>query len=322
VSMLRADLLDAIDECLRMNLDNDAPFGGKQVVFIGDVFQLSPVQNAYESELETADRYNNPYFFSARVFQQVMPRLIELKKIYRQNDENFIYLLNRVRMGLASADDFDELNKKFAEPVEETPFAVTLTSVNHIADVLNQKKLMMLRSNPFSFTAQVEGNFHPKLYPAPLSLQLKKGAQVMMVKNDLHGLWVNGSIGVVEEVSEKSIAVRFKSGDVHTIQRVVWENKVYAWDRTQKKITFEVVGTFVQYPIRLAWAITIHKSQGLTFDNIDIDMGRGAFAHGQLYVALSRCRTLEGIRLATRLRPEDMIVDEAVERFAGKFRML
>ena len=322
VSMLRADLLDAIDEMLRLNLDSTAPFGGKQVVFIGDVYQLAPVEGRHETELDGNDRYPNPYFFSARVFQQVMPRLIELKKIYRQNDENFIYLLNRIRMGIAQQDDIAELNKSYGPQSDDKPFAITLTSVNYVADMLNQKKLMNLRTPSFSFAAKVEGKFHPRLFPAPASLVLKEGAQVMMVKNDLHGLWVNGSIGVIEKLSERKISVRFQDGQVHDVDPVSWENKVYAWDRSEKKITFDIVGTFVQYPIRLAWAITIHKSQGLTFDHVDIDLGKGAFAHGQLYVALSRCRTLEGLRLRTRLKPTDMIVDEAVDNFAARFKIL
>jgi ATP-dependent DNA helicase PIF1 len=321
VSMLRADLLDAIDQSLRLNLGSDAPFGGKQVVFIGDVFQLAPVHSPTESELAGEEEYPNPYFFSARSFMQSRPRVVELKRIYRQNDEDFIYLLNRVRMGIASQEDLDTINERLETNGNDQPFAVTLTSVNAIADAVNQQRIIELKSPPFSYRASVDGKFHSKLFPTSERLSLKVGAQVMMVKNDLQGKWVNGSIGVVESLTPEKVQVKFSDGSVHPVDRAVWENKSYTWDRAERKITFDVLGSFTQFPMKLAWAITIHKSQGLTFDNINIDLGRGAFTHGQLYVALSRCRTLEGIRLRSKIQLKDMIVDEAVGDFAGKFRI-
>ena len=322
ISMVRADILDAMDQCLRVNLGNNAPFGGKQVIFIGDIFQLPPVITAADrSYLEDDDVYANPYFFSADVFRECAPKVIELKKIYRQQDDNFIYLLNRIRMGIADDHDLAELNKSWQQGDEDEDFVITLSSVNAIADHVNQKKLMELGSSATTFRGTSEGTFHEKLFPAPPLLSLKTGAQVMMVKNDLHGRWVNGSIGKIEKVTRDEVVVRFADGTSHHVDPVIWENKKYTWDRSTNSITFAIQGTYKQYPIRLAWAITIHKSQGLTFDKVVIDMGRGAFAHGQLYVALSRCRTQDGITLKTKITAKDMIVDEAVERFAGKHRI-
>jgi ATP-dependent DNA helicase PIF1 len=319
VSMVRADLLDAIDRSLRLNMNNDIPFGGKQVIFIGDAFQLSPVVTARDQAYEDNERYESPYFFSAEAFRSSKPRIVELKKIYRQHDEDFIYLLNRIRMGVADEHDIESLNERYRDDESgQSEFAITLTSVNAIADLVNQQKLMELNASSFLFKGKTEGTFHDRLYPAPGALQLKEGAQVMMVKNDLQGRWVNGSIGKIEQLSQEEIWVRFQDGKTHRVELVTWENKTYVWDRAENTITFDVQGTYTQFPLRLAWAITIHKSQGLTFDKVIINMGKGAFAHGQLYVALSRCKTLEGITLRSKIKATDMIVDEVVEHFAGK----
>jgi ATP-dependent DNA helicase PIF1 len=319
VSMVRVDMMDAIDQALRLNMNIDLPFGGKQLILIGDVFQLPPVVTSNDNPYSDESPYTDPYFFSADVFRYNRPKIIELKKIYRQQDAEFIYLLNRVRMGIASREDLDGLNACYsAEENSSGDFAITLTTVNAIADTVNLKKLASLRGLSFIYKAKVEGIFQDKLYPAPLSLQLKVGAQVMMVKNDLQGRWVNGTIGIVESLAEREIVVKFADGTTSKVTPVTWENKTYKWDKSTNTISFAVQGTFTQYPIKLAWAITIHKSQGLTFDKIIIDTGRGTFAHGQLYVALSRCKTLAGIKLRTKITEKDLIVDEAVEDFARR----
>lgn len=321
ISMVRADLLDAVDQCLRLNMNADIPFGGKQVIFIGDIFQLSPVLTQQENESGYYENYESPYFFSARSFRSCRPKIIELKKIYRQQDDNFIYLLNRIRMGIADRHDFNDLNVRHAPHAQQEDFTICLTAVNAAADRVNEQKLLQLTTPAHRFKGKTEGVFQERLFPASALLQLKEGAQVMMIKNDLEGRWVNGSIGKIESLSDKEIYVRFANGKLHRIDPVTWENKTYTWDKTTNTISFEIHGTYTQYPVRLAWAITIHKSQGLTFDRVIIDIGKGAFAHGQLYVALSRCRSLEGIILKSLLDPKDMIVDEAVERFAGKCRL-
>lgn len=319
VSMVRADLMDAIDQSLRLNTGNDLPFGGKQLILVGDVFQLAPVVNAKDYAALDEDMYATPYFFSADAFRSAKPKIIELKKIYRQHDEDFIYLLNRIRMGIATQDDLDDINKRYnPEQNNDKDFAITLSAVNAIAETENLRRLMELKTPVSTYKAEIEGTFHERLYPAPAVLKIKRGAQVMMVKNDLQGRWVNGSIGKVEDVLLEKIKVRFADGKVHIVEPATWENKTYTWDKVENTISFVVNGTFTQFPIKLAWAITIHKSQGLTFDNIIIDMGKGAFAHGQLYVALSRCKTLQGITLKTKITPRDIIVDEAVEYFAGR----
>jgi ATP-dependent exoDNAse (exonuclease V) alpha subunit len=321
VSMVRNDVMEAIDLSLRLNMGNDLPFGGKQIIFIGDIFQLSPVVTQQDRMEDEEYFFEIPYFFGANSFRLCHPKILELRKIYRQHDEDFIYLLNRVRMGFADQDELTELNKRYTPTPVKAEFAITLASINALADAVNLQKLTQIRSPSFQYLGKVEGQFHERLFPAPSHISLRTGAQVMMVKNDLQGRWVNGSIGTVDFIDDVEIKVRFPDGQVHLVERVTWENKSYKWDKKTNSISFEILGTYTQYPIRLAWAITIHKSQGLTFDKVIIDMGRGAFAHGQLYVALSRCRTLEGITLKTKINMKDIIVDEVVEQFAGKCGM-
>ena len=319
-SMVRADILNAIDESLRVNLQSDVPFAGKQLILIGDLFQLPPVESSRSIANLEEDECQSPYFFNASSFRQVLPKVIELKKIYRQADETFIFLLEKIRRGNASPDDFNDLNERVNKN-SSSDFSIMLAAVNAIADKENLLKIMALHGTPQVFKASVEGHFHEKIYPAPINLQLKVGAQVMMVKNDVNGRWVNGSIGRIDQLNEVEVKVRFENGSIHTVEKVTWENRIYSWEKRTKSIITTVEGTFTQLPMKLAWAITIHKSQGLTFGNIVIDMGRGAFSHGQLYVALSRCKTLNGISLKSPIRPQDVIVDESVSDFASRHRI-
>ena len=317
VSMVRVDIMDAIDQMMRINLRVDLPFGGKQVILFGDMFQLAPV--VARGENLGLEEYPDPWFFSAHAFKEQQFKFVELRKIYRQKDEDFIYLLNRVRDGVADKDELEELNGRYQPEASDQDFTIHLTSTNMMADLENQKRLDGLNTPGFAFTGTVVKEFQEPLFPASGLLRLKVGAQVMMIRNDVkEGRWVNGSIVRIEELTEKQITIRASDGSTYVVEPVTWENKRYTWDAAKKAISFEVVGTYTQYPIKLAWAITIHKSQGLTFDNVVIDMGRGAFSHGQLYVALSRCRSLEGITLKTRLKMSDIIVDEAVRGFKRK----
>lgn len=320
VSMVRSDVFDAIDESLRLNTGLDVPFGGKQVILIGDVFQLPPVDKGSVIENVETDRDTGHYFFNAQSFREMLPKVVELKKVYRQEDPDFIALLNRIRNGSVTEGDLKDLNRQRTES-ESASFTITLSSVNAIADNVNLKNLMMLKSPSFEYKAVLEGIFPEKNYPAPVNLRLKEGSQVMMVKNDLQGRWVNGSIGIVDCIDENEIKVRFPDRSVHLVEKATWEHKNYSWDKSSRSISSVIQGTFRQYPLRLAWAMTIHKSQGLTFDRIIVDIGKGAFAHGQLYVALSRCRSLEGIQLRSPITLKDVIIDEHVESFVQRFRI-
>ncbi len=316
VSMVRADIMDAIDYSLRMNREkpND-PFGGVQMILIGDLHQLPPI---VEPELHEyfRDNFQSPFFFSANVFKQVPLKKIELKRIFRQTDSDFIGLLNNIRNKKISHEDFDRLNAQFDSTAagDDDDLAITLTGTNALASAINQSRLDSIRKREYYYDAEVTGTFDEKSFPTDKHFRLKPGAQIMMVKNDPNKQWVNGSLGIVKKLSENSIKVFF--GD-HScdIEPTIWEKIEYAYNPEERNIESIVVGSFRQYPIKLAWAITIHKSQGKTFDKVIIDLGHGAFAHGQAYVALSRCRTLSGIRLRKPIRYSDVMLDDRVVDF-------
>lgn len=319
ISMVRADLLDHIDLFLRINREILAPFGGVQVVFFGDMFQLPPVvANEVERQLILA-RYQSPYFFAAKVMAEIEMEMLELRKIYRQEARYFIRLLDAVRENKIDADDLEDLNERYIPNFESDDFYITLSARNATVNRINQRELSLIPLPIHEYQGSVKGNFNPKLFPTDLQLKLKLNAQVMFVRNDPDKEFVNGTIGKVVKLEEDQITVLVEEDGRRryiNVKEIEWEIKKYKVSQEdQNKIDTETVGTFKQYPLKLAWAITIHKSQGKTFDKVIIDLGRGAFEFGQTYVALSRCRTLEGIVLARPIRPADILTDDRILDF-------
>ncbi len=323
VSMVRSDLMDGIDYALRLNRGKmKVPFGGIQMVFFGDLFQLSPVvENEARQLLE--ERYSSPYFFSAKVFDDCHIRAVELSTIYRQKDTSFMELLNRVRNKEHVEEDLDTLNKRVRKDAtaSDKDTTVILTTTNILASTINQDRLSKLSSKEMTYEAKVFGKFDESTYPTNASLKLKKGAQVILLKNDPDKRWVNGTLAKVVALSKDSIVVD-TNGLSYDISAVKWQKIKYSYNEDEDKIKTEVVGDFAQYPIKLAWAITIHKSQGQTFDKVIIDMGHGAFTHGQLYVALSRCTCMDGIKLKRPVTHSDIIFDQRIYQYNSRFASL
>jgi len=320
ISMVRADVLDAIDAVLRRyKYRKDQPFGGVQVVMIGDLFQLSPVITRGDDEEAMKKYYEGPYFFQARVMQALQPIYVELDHVFRQQDEQFVRLLNEVRDNQLTAQGRALLASRYNPHFKNTEddFHITLTTHNKAADELNERELNRLPGEPFVSHAVVMKDFPENIYPTEEQLTLKIGARVMFVRNDDQKprRFYNGKIGVITDMDDGKIYVRCEDGDIE-VTRMTWENIRYREDEQTGRIDEEVLGTFTQYPLRLAWAVTIHKSQGLTFDRVIIDAAR-AFAAGQVYVALSRCRTLEGIVLSTPLDYVALDNDPSVIRYTG-----
>ena len=330
VSMLRSDLLEGLDYSLRNNGgDPDKIFGGKQLIFVGDIFQLPPVvkfDNDVEKELFNATNqseclyYKSEYFFDSLAYKKLKPASFEFEKIHRQQNQEFIELLNEVRDCSIDMTGIAKLNERFNpnySPVQDE-FVIMLTSNRHLAQNENINRLNNLSYNSHFFNATITGDFKEDRYPTEPILELKRNAQVMFVKNDSADngrRWVNGTIAKVEYVDEKKIEIKLKNGSIHTLGKETWENRQYGWDENKGRITSKVIGTFEQYPVKLAWAITIHKSQGLTFDNVIVDLGSGAFVNGQLYTALSRCKTLEGLTLKRKIQQKDIIEDKRLQKF-------
>lgn len=317
ISMVRADLLDRIDDTLRRYRDPLRPFGGVQLLLIGDLMQLSPVTKNDEWAM-LAQHYDTPYFFSSHALRQLPYVTVELSKIYRQQDDAFIDILAKVRAGALTRNDVDRLNARYL-PDSNTAERdrIRLTTHNNSANAYNQSCLDRLPSRPFTFNCRVTGDFPEQNYPAEPQLVLKAGAQVMFVKNDPTGshAYYNGKIGIITRISDESIEVACSDSDKPVIVTpVTWENNRYTLDPASKEIKEEIAGSFTQYPLRTAWAITVHKSQGLTFDKVTLDIN-SSFAHGQTYVALSRCRSLEGIILTAPIAPQALITDPAVNSY-------
>lgn len=320
ISMVRADLLDGIDELLRKFRNCSRPFGGVQLLMIGDVMQLAPVVKDEEWEI-LKDHYQNPFFFSSRALEQSRYITIELKHIYRQSDQEFIDLLNKVRHGDKNPETIVKLNKRYSPGANsDTDNGIILTTHNYQAKRINDDKMSKLQGNLYTFTAKIENEFPEYAYPTDLELQLKIGAQVMFVKNDSmpEKRYFNGKIGKIVSIEKEIIYVKC-AGDQDTISvgPEVWQNAKYGLNDATGEIVETVTGTFSQYPLKAAWAITIHKSQGLTFDKVIIDAG-AAFAHGQVYVALSRCRSLDGLTLSSPVSSRILINDSSVSQFTDK----
>jgi len=319
ISMVRADVLDGIDEVLRRFKNPLHPFGGVQLLMIGDLHQLPPVVKGQEQDL-LQQHYDTPYFFSSKALQKTRPVVVELTHIFRQSDDTFIKLLNKVRENKIDQEVLDTLNSRYLPNgrIRDEDAYITLTTHNRSARQLNAQKLEGLPGQGSKFTARVEGDFPEHAYPADEVLELKVGAQVMFIKNDLSGerRYYNGKIGKVTAIKEDAICVQCP-GDESTIEVGLadWENTKYALDEQTKEVSEKIVGTFTQYPLRHAWAVTIHKSQGLTFERVVLD-AQAAFAHGQVYVALSRCKSFEGIVLRSKITSSSVRTDMRVQRYS------
>jgi len=317
VSMVRADLMDAIDISLKKNTGReDLPFGGVQMVLVGDLLQLPPVI-ATEAEMQyLCSQYKTPYFLSAKCLQPTPPKVFELTRVFRQLDNNFIELLSQIRMGESLQRAISVINSCCFKGDEQETDEIVLTPGNAAAEMINQKKLATLNGQEHLFEGLIQGRFslEENRLPSPKYLKLKTGCRVMFTKNDKDHRWVNGTIGTVTELNGKLITVQTESG-AYCVNREVWESIQYTYDEHSKKIRSVTIGTYTQYPLMLAWAITIHKSQGKTFDKVVIDLQDGAFAEGQVYVALSRCRTLNGVRLTRPICLSDVRVDAAVKEY-------
>ena len=327
ISMVRADLLDCVDLFLRLNGKNkQAPFGGIQMIFIGDLYQLPPVVTSHERDIFKT-HYQSPYFFSANCLERVGLEIIELEKIYRQRDAKFIHILNAIRTNTLQKEHLAHLNKRVDPSFQYKggDFYITLATTNDLADTINEEHLQKIKKPLRVYTAIRYGSFEERALPTHEILRLKVGSQVMMLNNDSAVRWVNGSIGKIvairkEKDEDDCVVVQLTNGKEVDVTPYVWEMFDVGWNAQSKSIVSETIGTFRQYPMRLAWAVTIHKSQGKTFDNVIIDLGRGAFAHGQTYVALSRCRTLEGIVLRQQISSKHILTDWQVAKFMTEYR--
>lgn len=319
VSMVRADVLDAMDQFLRLNgLDADLPFGGIQMVMVGDLAQLPPVVSKQEEAVLFSRRYNSPFFFSAQALSDGLLAPIELSRVFRQGDPRFVDILSRIRLGDTSSNILDEINTRAGHILPE-PAPITLTPSNQAADEINLRGLSLLDGEEKLFLGEIKGRFkaEEEKLPAPLHLTLKRNARIMFTKNDGQKRWVNGTLGIVRDFSDDKISVEIdeRGRGIVDVERVSWDQYRYRYDEEEERVRTEVVGSYVQFPIQPAWAVTIHKAQGKTLPSVSIDLGSGAFAPGQTYVALSRARSLDTIWLQSPIRPEDVFCDKRIAAF-------
>ena len=321
VSMVRCDIMDTIDYTMRKVLRSTLPFGGKQVIFVGDMFQLPPVvkQGAERELMHDLYHTDDFFFYKADVIKRMRLVKIEFQKVYRQEDKDFLNILENVRMNRATPKNLVHLNERVCQPTKEDGMVITLASINRTADNINQQCLSEIDAEEYIYEGTVQGKFDEKRFPVDMNLKLKVGAQVMFTRNDQQKRWANGTIGTVVKLTKDEIHVTIEDGNTYVVPNCTWESYSYEYDKDERKMKKELMGTFTQYPLRLAWAITVHKSQGMTFEKMYLDLSRGMFAAGQLYVALSRVRSLGGLFLSRPIIPQYAHTSREVLQYANDY---
>lgn len=324
ISMVRADIIDFIDKILRVYSHNmRIPFGGKQLLFVGDVYQLEPVLKEEDWQL-LQPYYPSKFFFDAHVFRSFQLVCIELQKVYRQRDDKFISILDHIRTSTVTNTDLSLLNQQVGlpQPMDAHQLSITLSTRRDTVDYINSLHLSKLPGDATILHGSIDGEYPENNLPTPIELEVKTGAQILFIKNDREKRWVNGTLGTIIGIGDEEdgkIYVRTEQGEDVDVEQEVWNNVRYTYNQKEQKVEEEILGSFQQFPLRLAWAITIHKSQGLTFNQVKIDLSGGVFAGGQTYVALSRCRSLKGIVLQEPVKKEDIYVNQEVVRFSKNY---